>query len=44
MSLKYMGLDQIIFIDLSHLTDRIDKFLELDNFFESFWPNTLCYR
>lgn len=46
-SLQYMGLEKTKFIDLFHLKDITDKFLELDNSFESSFEsiqsNTLYY-
>ena len=40
-SVKYMIEDRLIFIDLSHLKDIVDKFLELENSLDGFWSNTL---
>ena len=36
-----MRVDQMTFIDLSHLKDIMDKFLELENSLDCFWSNTL---
>ena len=40
-SVKYMRVDRLTFIDLSHLKDIMDKFLELENSLDGFWSNTL---
>ena len=40
-SVKYMIVDGLTFIDLSHLRDITDKFLELGNSLDGFWSNTL---
>ena len=40
-SVKYMIVDRLTFIDLSHLRDITDKFLELGNSLDGFWSNTL---
>lgn len=42
MSLECVGLEKANFINNFHLKYITDKFLELDNSFESVYCNTVC--